>query len=242
MSWGGAAHLLSDFSQAVYKIKGLAELIAANEDETIINRFRIIDLARSLVRAVVIDADEDFERKTTPMSGVPEVLDRFSTRMAAAAQMPVTLMMGQSPAGLNATGASDIRFFYDTIKAKQTKHLVPPLERVLTLIFKAKEGPTKGKEPEKWSIKPRPLWQLTEKEQAEVRKLQAETDEIYINSQVAAPEEIAISRFGGDKYSTETVIDFESRKEMADATQAIPGDPKETETMPGEERERGTAG
>ncbi|KKM23144.1 hypothetical protein LCGC14_1618110, partial [marine sediment metagenome] len=52
-----------------------------------------------------------------------------------------------------------------------------------------------------------PLWQLTEEEEAKRRKSVAESDAIYINSGVLDPTEVANSRFGGEVYSAETVLD-----------------------------------
>lgn len=212
ISWAGIAHLLQDFSQAVLKMKGLSDAICQQESNLVIDRMTAMDLCRSVARAIPIDAeDEDFIRVSTPMSGLPETIDRLMLRVASAARMPATLLFGQSPAGLNATGDSDIRFFYDQIKANQEEQLRPAIDRLLEVIFAAKEGPTRGTEPENWSYVFNPLWQLTDKEEAEVKKLTAETDEIYMQAGVLEQDEVAISRFGGDSYSTETVLDMEMR-------------------------------
>lgn len=215
-SWGGAAILLADFAQAVMKINGLAELIATDQDEVVIKRAQSVDLTRSIARMILIDGEnEEFERKSTSLAGFPEMLDRFATRFAAAADMPVTLLMGQSPAGLNATGASDIRNWYDRIASSQRKKLRPALERLIRLVFLSKEGPTNGVEPEVWGLEFAPLYQLTSIEEATRRKAIADTDAIYLDRSVVTPEEIAASRYGGDKFSAETVIDFAGREELA---------------------------
>ncbi len=60
-----------------------------------------------------------------------------------------------------------------------------------------------------WSVKPRPLWQLTEKEKSETRKIQADTDAVYLDRQVLKSTEVRSSRFGGDTYSSETVLSAE---------------------------------
>ena len=53
---------------------------------------------------------------------------------------------------------------------------------------------------------------MTETETAAYRKTIAETDQIYISNGVLDPAEVAASRFGGDMYSPETVIDLEARE------------------------------
>jgi phage-related protein (TIGR01555 family) len=219
LSWGGVSHILQDFAQAIFKMRGLRDAILADKDDLVLRRMAIIDRCRSSSRAIPLDAqEEDFDRKQTPIAGLPETLDRFAWRIAAAARQPVTLLFGRSPAGLQATGASDIRFFYDRINAMQESMLRSRLERLIRLIFLDKSGPTKGVEPEDWSFDFNPLFQLTEKEQAEVRKVQAETDGIYLDQGVLDEDEVTYSRFGGDKYSTATVLDLEKRNadKMAD--------------------------
>jgi phage-related protein (TIGR01555 family) len=211
LSWGSAAVLLSDFAQAVFKIKDLAQLIATDRDDVVIRRAQLIDMMRSTVRGVLLDSEEEFERKSTPIAGLEGLLQQLAIRLSAAADMPVTLLMGQAPAGLNATGASDTRFFYDKVAAGQKSKLKPKIERLLKILFAAKDGPTAGKEPENWSVKFNPLWQESGKEQAETRQIQSVTDKNYIDAGVVTPEEIAASRFGGDDYSTDTVLDFEAR-------------------------------
>lgn len=221
-TWGGAAILLADFAQAVIKIKGLAELLAGTSPKKVIDRAAAVDVARSIARAVIIDAEEDYERKATPLTGLPEMLDKFALRLSAAAGMPVSLLMGQAPAGLNATGAADIRFFYDRVKSIQTKKLQPAIERLIKLIFLTKDGPTRGVEPSNWGIEFASLWQPSEAEVAESRLKTAQKDEIEIRSGVVSPEEVAVSRYGGDKYSMETKIDLSAREALLEVSAETP--------------------
>lgn len=211
-SWQGAALLMQDFSQMVMSIEGLADSFATGEQDLLIERMRMVDLGRSLTRSVIIDAKEKAERQTTPTTGLADLLDRFCTRLAAAAQIPVTLLMGQAPAGLNATGDADVRNFYDSVAAKRRRFLLPRLRRFLAMVFAAKRGPTGGAAPARWSIKFGALWQLTDVQQAEVRKTMADADGVYVDKGVLVPEEIAVSRFGGDEYSMDTHLDRGIRK------------------------------
>lgn len=203
MSWSSAAVLVMEFATPIFKMKGLDQLIAMDRDDEFKRRIQAAQLARSVLRAMLIDAEEEFTREQTPISGLPDLLDRFSTRLAAAADMPVTLLMGQSPAGLNATGESDIRFFYDRTKGSQIIHEVPALETISRFCMQAM-----GIQPPKaWSIEPNPLWQPTEKEQAETRFLQAQTDEKYLMASVLTPQEVKKNRFTADGGSFTTFLD-----------------------------------
>lgn len=216
----GSSALVQDFAQAVMKVKGLAEIIQSNDEDALRTRFAGMDAARSLLRMLVIDAEEDFERKPTPLSGLPEILDRLGNQVSAASEIPVTRLFGIAPAGLNATGAADIRGYYDAIENKRATKLRWAIERVTKLVFLSQQGPTNGIEPATWSVKFPPLWQPTAAERAAERKVVAETDAIYIDKGVLTPEEVAASRFGGDEWSAETALDVEAREMMHEAEEA----------------------
>ncbi len=214
-AWGGAGILISDFAVATLKLKGLAELMAAG-GASVEQRAQAIEDGRSVARTTIIDAEEEFRRETTTVTGLPELLDRMSNRLAAAMDLPVSLMMGQEPAGLNATGDSDIRWWYGTVGAQQRIRAKPLLERIQRLRFLARNGVTKGKLPEKWGVKFPSLWRPSETEMATVRLQQAQADQIYLQNQVVTAAEIARSRFGGGEYSVETQVDLDLRNELAD--------------------------
>jgi phage-related protein (TIGR01555 family) len=235
-SYSSAASLVQDFSQAVVWIQGLAQAMASNKAELVQQRMQLIQLQRSVIRGVMLDAGdgqgggrEDFERKGTPIAGMSEIMDRLAQRLAAAVDMPITRLMGEQPAGLNATGDNDIRRWYDHIRSLQTKQMLPQLKQLMRIVFAAKEGPTKGKEPDKWSIEFKPMWQLDELQEAQRRDTIAAADSKYITAQVLTPEEVATTRFGGDTYNGNDMnLDTEARAKIA----ALPPEPP---PVPGQE-------
>jgi phage-related protein (TIGR01555 family) len=218
-TWNGIANLMADFAQGVLKVPGLmAQLSGKNkpgDGNPVTARARLIQQSRSVARMLVIDEKEDFQRLVASLSGVSDVLQQMALRMAAAADMPATLLMGQSPAGMSATGESDIRFFYDRIAAEQERTLAPQLRRLIKIVMLAKDGPTKGKEPEKWSAMFRPLYQMSDIEKADVRLKIAQSDKLYVDMQALSPEEIAASAFGGSEFSMDRMLDLEKRDAMA---------------------------
>lgn len=218
-AWDSVGTLVSDFAPAVMKIKGLADMIGLNKDQAVQNRLAAINMSKSTVRMTLLDAEgEDIARLQTPLTGIPELLDRFGTRVAAAADIPQTLLMGQSPAGLNATGESDIRFFYDRIRAAQDRKLRPIIEKVTRYMLLA----LMGKEPDGWSIFFRPLWQPTELEQAQARFTQAQTDEKYVMMDALTPEDVTRNRFGGDEYNFNTTVDLKERSRASTPEADLP--------------------
>lgn len=203
IAWQSAGIVVVDFATSVFTMENLVQLMASNRQSQIIERMRLLELGRSTARAVLIDSKEQFSRQTTPLTGLPDLLDRLSKRLAAAIDMPLTLLMGVAATG-GSEGEADVRFFYDRVRQVQKRRIRPALHRIIQLVMWSL---TKG-EPDKWGIKFHSLWQPTDKEQAEARATQAGTDEKYVTMGVLTPEEVRRSRFQGD-YSFETQLDSE---------------------------------
>lgn len=67
-------------------------------------------------------------------TGLPEVYDRVMMDVAGAARTPVTKLFGRSPAGMNATGESDMNNYYDYIDNLRENQFRPVLERLLPIM------------------------------------------------------------------------------------------------------------
>lgn len=214
-SYGSAEILLSDFAQAVLKIKGLAEIVSANDDDAVLKRADVLSTLRAVNNMILLDSEEDFERKATPMQGHADALTKLDERLAACLDIPLSRLTSRQKGGLNDSGDTEERSFYDRVDQARVKKLKPLLQYVIRMIFLAKDGPTKGVEPENWCIEFNPLWQLSDKEDAEVKALMSQADERYVKNKILIPEEVAASRFGGRKFSKDTTIDIEARKKAA---------------------------
>ena len=230
--WKSSEHLMADASQAVFKIQGLMSMLAGNQKEELQTRMQLVDMCRSVARAVLLDADggEEFTREASSFTDAASMLEKFMMRLASASDIPVTILMGRSPAGQNATGDADFRWWYDTIATGQENDLKPELERLVKIFMLAKDGPTRGKEPEIWEVKFAPLWQASPNEQADLEKKVAEKDKIYLDAEVLLPEDIAESRFRAEGWSAETVIDRDLRRVVTTAEETLPTDPQDPDT------------
>lgn len=225
-----ASTLLQDASQGVFKIKDLMTLIAQDKQDVVRKRLQLMDMARGVARAIMLDAEgEDFQRVESGIAtGMADLVDKSFLLLAGAAEIPVTILFGQAPAGLSATGDSDIRWFYDRINTARTNSAKPRIERIVRMFLRAKNGPTAGVEPSAWSVEFPSLYQLTDAEDADLRSKQATIDTQYITAGVLTAEEVRASRFRREGYSTETSIDDDSTLgadpgELGDvATGAVP--------------------
>ena len=208
--------ILHDASQGVFAMKDLASKLTADGRDAFKLRMEFMDLSRSAARATMIDKeDEDYKKvESQALGGFPDTLDRFTLALAGAAEIPVTILMGQAPAGLNATGDSDIRQFYDRVQSERTNYLQPRLEMLIRMMLRSEEGPTAGVEPEGWSVSFPSLWQLSPKEESERRKTVCDTDVAYITAGVLTPEEVSTSRFREEGWNPDTQVDLGVRRQM----------------------------
>lgn len=228
-NWQSVTNMLSDASQGVFRVKGLLAAIAAGKESALLQRMSVMDTARSVARAILIDADnESFERKDTTMSGLPDLVDRTATRLSSAARMPVTVLHGISPAGLNATGESDIRNWYDQLGAERQSKVQPAVQLFVELLLESKDGPTNGIVPENWSIEWPPLWQETDSEKATTNLAKTQSDVALVQAGVLTPEEVAIRRAEELEIDVETrEQDLASYKEEPKVTESTPVPPKD---------------
>lgn len=221
VSFRAVCVLIRSYGMAFVKVGGLGDLIGNPDFEPALKaRIRQIAETGSALNALILTEQDEFGRVTLSFAGLAELLQLLMSLLSAASGIPVNVLFGQGAKGLNNSNEGDIRNFYDHVANQRQALLQPALERLVRLLLLAKEGPTKGQEPP-FSVEFAPLWQPSEKEAAEARKIQADTDAIYINAGVVTPEEIAESRFGGAAYSFETRINSEAREALnADYEQA----------------------
>lgn len=209
------ALVMQDMTQLIIKLKNLADMIASGDDALVTRRLSLLTSTASIINAVVVEEGEEVERKTTSLTGIPELLAKVNARLVAATDYPHTILLGESPSGLGATGQSEKMDWYAHVKNQQESILRPIIKKILNLMFASKSGPTKGVIPEKYSIEFCSLWQPSDKDVADTRKVVAETDQIYSNIGVLDPDEIAQNRFGNMKFSMETKIDMENRAKLS---------------------------
>ena len=211
-AFANAGLIMQDFVNYTLSIPNLAELIASQcADNQVMKRLDLLNLTKGATNTMILDAEEKYEKASTNISGIPELLDRFMLALSAVSGVPVSLLFGRSAAGMNATGDNDVRNFYDMVKQEQESKLKPMLEKLTRYIMLSQDGPFGGVELDNWSIQFVPLWQNTEEQEAIVRKIVAETDAIYLDRGVLDPAEVAVSRFGGNRWSMNTEVDLENR-------------------------------
>ena len=82
----------------------------------------------------LLSRDDSLENHVYSFAGLSEIYEQFMMDMAGAAEIPATRLFGRSPQGMNATGESDLRNYYDMIASLQERQLRPALEKLLPVM------------------------------------------------------------------------------------------------------------
>ena len=220
-----AATLLTEFDIFVHKLRGLSSMLAAGKEKDVRDRLVLNDMSKSIYRGYAIDAEkEELEFISRNFGGVGEILEKLRIDIIGASQIPHTILFGESPGGLGSTGRSEERDFAKHLGDYQSTHYKRPLQHLMKMIMLSKEGPTKGKLPESWRIKFNDLFELNEREKADVRARVAAVDGRYIQLGVLHPQEVADARYGGSEWSMELTLDPSLPRELPQAAgqKAVP--------------------
>ena len=177
--------LISTFSTSGIKTD-LAQMLSAG-GEQLFKRMVLFNSNRDNQGLMVLDKDtEEYFNVSTPLTTLDQLQAQAQEHMASVSRIPLVKLLGISPAGLNASSEGEIETFDDTINAGQEALIRPNLTRLLHFVQLSLWG----------AVDPAitftfvPLSDLTPKEKAEVEKIEAETDEIRINSSVLDPAEV----------------------------------------------------
>jgi phage-related protein (TIGR01555 family) len=167
--------LLFESNVDIYKIDGLNEAVAADKTEQAVNRIKLANEMKSTINGVALDKEDDFMRITSTFAGLAEIDNQFLQKVAGASGVPITKLLGTSSNGLNSTGEGDLKNYYDKVKAIQQRDYHDNLLTLDKVMSRSLFG-----EDENVTFEFRPLFQLSEKEQADVELTRANRDQIYL--------------------------------------------------------------
>lgn len=212
---GDATKLLERSVQAVYSMKGLADECSTEEGENrILKRLQTIDTSRGLMNTISIDADgENYDFKTFSFSGVSDVVDTSCNMLSALTNIPQTILFGRSPAGMSATGESDMENYYNFVGRIQKTQLRQNFQILLDVIVQAGVHSGELDKAPDIHIEFNPLWSLSDAEQAQVEATKAATASTrantaiaYVNSQILDPTEVRRKLAESGEFNVEDII------------------------------------
>lgn len=170
-------------------------MVLATDMETVLgggaadNLFMRVDLfnkTRDNRGTFVIDKNaEEFSNVSAPIAGLDKLQAQALENISSVSGIPLVILLGITPSGLNASSEGEIRVFYDKIIAYLEKVCGPELDALLQVIQLSLFG----------DIDPgityefESLWEMSDKDKAEIRKSDAEADGMYIDKGVIDADE-----------------------------------------------------
>ena len=163
----GAAQLVYKAHLRTIKVDKLRDIIVSG-GPAMTGLTKMIEMIRAYQSSegiTLLDKEDEFDVTQYTFSGLDNILLQFGQQISGAIGVPLVRFFGQAPAGLNSTGESDWRNYYDTVKQAQETRLRPGVERLYRVLYRS----TFGRDvPKSFTIGFRPLWQMTDEQRATV--------------------------------------------------------------------------
>ena len=160
-------------------IPKLTETVGDPEGESLISkRLAAMMAGESIHNVTIYDSGdgtspaEQIDQFQVAWSGMADVMEAFDKRLCAVSDIPATRLLGESPGGLNASGAGQQQDWHKHVNAMQELRLRPCLDKLDRVLIPSATGRAADKSI--W-YKFSPLDVPDEKAVAETNKLRVET-------------------------------------------------------------------
>ena len=141
-SWN-IAQLVFLANLRVLQVDDLGELLAIGDERSQAEFYNKLSIQNQLMNNMglyVMGTQDKFQNYQYTFSGLNDIYQSFMLDISGASEIPVTKLFGRSPAGLSATGESDMQNYYDLIDQKQESQLAPIFDKLLPVMFMSEFG------------------------------------------------------------------------------------------------------
>ena len=198
----------------------LAQVLTPEGATNLSMRVAAFNELRDNLGVMITSENESLTNVSAPLSGLSQLQAQSQEHMAAIATIPLIVLFGLDPAGLNATGDGQIRVYNQTIEGLQGLIGTPNMTRMLDIIQMSLFEEIDETLSWKWE----PLWTMTAKEEADIRKTDADTDCALVDRGIIDQHE-ARARLAADPDSQYSSLDVDDVPELPDPQDEIdPGE------------------
>lgn len=170
----------------IFKIAGLSDKISAGLENEVANVISAVQSIKSATNSLLLDVENEYDRKELTFAGLKDLLTEFRNAVAGAADMPVTILFGQSVSGL-ASGDEDIQNYHESIHRLQEARLRPILEIIDLLIC----NELFGGQPDDWWFEFVPLTTVGQEQQINMLNTFASATNTLIQNGVVNEHQVA---------------------------------------------------
>lgn len=165
-----------DFGLIVYHSSQLATRIATEGEDKIYSAYRKINRMKSALQGFVLDSEDKVTQLGATLSQLATPIEIVTDDICGITEVPKTLLFGIQQKGLGNNNDSQLKQFYEKCQRERERYIHPVFERLDEIIsaiyFNGIEIDFDFK----------PILKPTEKEKAEVKKINAEADKIYLEA------------------------------------------------------------
>lgn len=209
---GGVNRLINNFSLIVLKTEMAAVLAGDDNGADLIKRLKLARMHGDNAGAFAINfGTEELEQLAVPLSGLAELQQQAVDHMAYPTHIPLVVLTGVTPSGLNASSDGEIEVYHDWNRSEQNAVIRPKLQTILDVV----QLDMFGKIDRDIGFEFRPIKQITGQAKAEIKKTEAEQDVAYIDAGVLDRHEVR-EKVARDKDSGYVNLDVEKLPELPD--------------------------
>ena len=139
MGYSLLPNIVKDIIRDVVKLQGLNEL-AINDCDTdqkaFNDRLDAMFLAQSMINKLVLDKEDEYQRQTTNITGVSDLIRLLERRAVAAANLPHSFFLGESPGSSigGQSGESQDRDLNKAVECYQEDEIRPAIEQFMLFV------------------------------------------------------------------------------------------------------------
>lgn len=158
--------------------------------DSVIGRLKLANYIRDNYSIFALDnnpeAPEEWQQFTMSLAGFSDILSQNAELVCATAQIPAIIMFGTSPKGFNSNGETELRTWYDRVRAFQINRLLPQLQKAFQYI----QLDLFGEIDEDLVIEFKPLWTPSELEQSQIQLNKQQKNSGYVSDGTLLRSEI----------------------------------------------------
>lgn len=195
--------MINTYSVMVLKTD-MSSTLGGGSGDDLFNRIDMFNNTRDNRGSMAIDKDnEELENVAVPLGGLHELQAQAQEQLASVSRIPLSIYLQITPTGLNATNDGETRNFYADVHAYQEKNVRPHLQRVFEIV----QLSTLGDIDPDMAFEFVALWEMSDKDKAEIRKADADADVGYVAAGIIDPEEVR-ERLSNDETSLYHGVDL----------------------------------
>lgn len=191
--------LLHEAKLDVVTIPDMANMLSTPEGSAALTRrWQLANQLKSIASILLLDGgpqvaegtaqSETWAQKQIRWDGLPDVVRVLLTVLSGAADIPYTRLTGDQQKGLSNNDDGSLRNYYASVNTRQVLEIEPMLAPLDEILIRSALG---TRPPDVWYTW-RPLWQMTERERAEIRKLEAEEEKIVADMALLDADKLAL--------------------------------------------------